>query len=422
MKQLFQNIMNVWMLKTLILFILFSNSNFSYSMSEITDSSKQSKALKSGFTLSDPLFGNPPDSNPIIFGQGIITLQNRGEYGVAISPDLSEIFYTASGVGLMIMNKQQDGSWSTPKVANLRRSNSEEFEAFYSYDGNKVFFSYMVGEYDSRITYVEKTASGYSAPFNLDSPINNYSVFWSTLTKTNTLYFTNFTLQKTYRSKFKDGKYNEIEDAGLPRGSFHPFISPNEDFVLFDLDGNIYICFSKSDGKWNTPIKLGSKINTNHWESCASLSPDGKYIFFARYNDVNDKSDIYWAKIDDVINSLRPDVGINEGEPTIPNNIQLFQNYPNPFNPETTINYTIPSNVKGETINVTLKIFDVLGREVATLVDEYKQAGTYNSQFSIRNFSPRSTRVGAGQLSSGVYFYTLKANGFTQTKKMILLR
>ena len=96
----------------------------------------------------------------------------------------------------------------------------------------------------------------------------------------------------------------------------------------------------------------------------------------------------------------------------LPTEFKLFQNYPNPFNPETTISYTIPSNVKGETINVTLKVYDVLGREIAKLVDEVKQPGYHNSQFSILN----------SQLSSGVYFYILQAGEYISTKKMVFLK
>ncbi|MEW6654419.1 MAG: T9SS type A sorting domain-containing protein, partial [Bacteroidota bacterium] len=96
----------------------------------------------------------------------------------------------------------------------------------------------------------------------------------------------------------------------------------------------------------------------------------------------------------------------------LPSEFKLSQNYPNPFNPVTTIEYSIPPNVKGETVNVTLKVYDVLGREVATLVDEYKQAGTYNSQFSILN----------SQLTTGVYFYRLTTPTATITKKMMLLK
>ncbi len=83
----------------------------------------------------------------------------------------------------------------------------------------------------------------------------------------------------------------------------------------------------------------------------------------------------------------------------------LSQNYPNPFNPSTTIHYSIP-----EQSTVTLEIFDVLGRRVKVLVREHKNAGNYKIEFRSQN------------LSSGIYFYRIKAGDFIDTKKMILLR
>jgi outer membrane protein assembly factor BamB len=84
---------------------------------------------------------------------------------------------------------------------------------------------------------------------------------------------------------------------------------------------------------------------------------------------------------------------------------KLNQNYPNPFNPSTTINYSVAK--KG---NVSIIIFDALGREIATLVNEEKSVGSYKVNFN------------AELLTSGIYFYQMKANDFFQTKKMILLR
>jgi len=103
---------------------------------------------------------------------------------------------------------------------------------------------------------------------------------------------------------------------------------------------------------------------------------------------------------------------------TIPNAFSLEQNYPNPFNPNTVISYRLPVNG-----NVTLKVYDLLGNEVATLVNEDKPAGTYEVEFSINSDEGQN-------LSSGVYFYQLRVTdpetssgqGFVQTKKMILLR
>lgn len=93
-----------------------------------------------------------------------------------------------------------------------------------------------------------------------------------------------------------------------------------------------------------------------------------------------------------------------------PQAYQLHQNFPNPFNPVTKIKFSIPSNVKREMSNVLLKVYDVLGIEVATLIDEYKPAGNYEVEFY------------ASELSSGTYFYRLNAGSFIETKKMILLR
>jgi murein tripeptide amidase MpaA len=99
--------------------------------------------------------------------------------------------------------------------------------------------------------------------------------------------------------------------------------------------------------------------------------------------------------------------GISESE--TPGTFMLSQNYPNPFNPTTNINYQIASNCI-----VTLKIYDVLGKEVATLVNEFQKAGSYEKQFSI-NQNGKS-------LSSGIYFYKLQAGDFSDVKTMILVK
>jgi len=104
---------------------------------------------------------------------------------------------------------------------------------------------------------------------------------------------------------------------------------------------------------------------------------------------------------------------VNNAE-TIPFEYQLFQNYPNPFNPTTTIRFSVPSfDIAGkskQTQNTTLKIFDVLGREMAVLINDDKAAGNYSIGFD------------ASKLSSGVYFYQLRSGGFSSTKKMILIK
>jgi hypothetical protein len=94
----------------------------------------------------------------------------------------------------------------------------------------------------------------------------------------------------------------------------------------------------------------------------------------------------------------------------IPNNFTLYQNYPNPFNPTTKIKFIIPTLYKGGQGGVSLKIYNVLGSEIITLVNEQLSPGTYEVTFDGSNFS------------SGIYFYQLKAGEFFQSKKLILLK
>ena len=117
-----------------------------------------------------------------------------------------------------------------------------------------------------------------------------------------------------------------------------------------------------------------------------------------------------------------------ENSPSIPVGFRLHQNYPNPFNPATTIKYSIPgvgtrhpANAGQVTVSVQLKVYDVLGIEVATLVDEYKQPGSYRITFNAQNY----------KLTSGIYFYSLRVGDsspdksgseFCEVKKMLLLK
>ena len=97
---------------------------------------------------------------------------------------------------------------------------------------------------------------------------------------------------------------------------------------------------------------------------------------------------------------------VNTVNSLVPTEYLLAQNYPNPFNPTTTIKFSIPSSS-----NVTLKVYNALGKEVATLVDEFKNAGNYSTDFNATS-----------GLTSGIYFYTITAGNFTDTKKLMLVK
>ena len=129
-----------------------------------------------------------------------------------------------------------------------------------------------------------------------------------------------------------------------------------------------------------------------------SLLPDP--VYFNLRAEITANGWLYWT--DSIFVVIPTDV---EEEVSIPLSYTLTQNYPNPFNPGTTIKYSIPTQSK-----VIIKVFDILGNEIETLVNEEKTAGTYELTWTIAN------------LPSGVYFYKLQAGNFIQTKKMVLLK
>ena len=108
----------------------------------------------------------------------------------------------------------------------------------------------------------------------------------------------------------------------------------------------------------------------------------------------------FWYQFVDLITSVEQIP--NDG---LPKEFRLQQNYPNPFNPTTTIQFAVP-----KTSNVTIKIYDVIGRQVATLIDDEYQPGQYKVVFE------------AGQLATGMYIYRIQAGDFLETKKLMLLK
>jgi photosystem II stability/assembly factor-like uncharacterized protein len=120
---------------------------------------------------------------------------------------------------------------------------------------------------------------------------------------------------------------------------------------------------------------------------------------------INPSGTIFTVTESGLFRSVQSTTSVRELSADAPGSFELNQNYPNPFNPSTTISFSIPTSEF-----VTLKVFDVLGSEVATLVNEEKQNGVYEVDFSASN------------LPSGVYLYKLQAGNFIETKKLMLLK
>jgi hypothetical protein len=163
----------------------------------------------------------------------------------------------------------------------------------------------------------------------------------------------------------------------------------------------------------------GNPIGNNY------LVPNYQYANFAqRYPTVtSNSSNIYFGWMDNrrakgwdiyakVVDWNWTKVEEDE-EVTLPNAFELYQNYPNPFNPTTTIRFTVEGQRRP--IRTTLKIHNILGQKMRTLVDELKRAGSYEVIWDGKDDRGK-------EVASGIYFYQLKAGDFIETKKMLLLR
>jgi Tol biopolymer transport system component len=196
-------------------------------------------------------------------------------------------------------------------------------------------------------------------------------------------------------------------------------------------DGNKILFGYSSDGNYasNEIFKMNSDTTgreqltiNNSWDGSPRWSPDGSRICYASdisayqhwevYIMNNDGSNIKRVTntssdataISPVWMPIDSSTSINESD-IPPQYFQLYQNYPNPFNPTTTIKYKISKRNF-----VTLKIYDVMGNAIATLVDEEKPAGNYGVEFN------------ATRLTSDIYFYQLKAGNYLETKKMVFIK
>ncbi len=173
---------------------------------------------------------------------------------------------------------------------------------------------------------------------------------------------------------------------------------------------------SSTESASNLEIKLikNSKyLNFNQTEKTIENITQGTeteaiFNFDVNYNIGNTKADtIEFIISDNKSVYLTKQFVLNYGVPT---EYKLEQNFPNPFNPATKIRYSIPPNVNREMSNVILKVYDILGNEVTTLVNEQKEPGYYEVDFN------------ASQFASGVYIYRLISGNFISTKKMMVLK
>ena len=238
-----------------------------------------------------------------------------------------------------------------------------------------------------------------------------------------------FNILKTYASH-PDFAYNVAttedfqsvceEVSGLDLGYFfsqwiygesYPKYSVSWDYSQLRLDAyrvdlNISQQVQSNPQFFTMPIDI--KINTTNGDTTATLFNNAKSQDFEIIVS-NEPIGLIFDPENWILKDIENITSTVNSETKLPTNFALHQNYPNPFNPITTINYSIPElNTSG--INVSIKIYDNLGNEVLNLLDKIQSSGNYTVSFDGNSFS------------SGIYYYSLRAGKFQQTKKMVLLK
>lgn len=279
------------------------------------------KEEKSNLTvLSDQV----PMEKPLVFGEGIVSTENF-EFAITFSPEMDEMFFTRrkpEADNEIFQMKFKDGKWSSPELAFFTPEIGWDFEPHIDPKGDKLYYGSLRPLPDSTKSsglnqwMSKKTPSGWSEPLPLDSPFKERFVMFLTSSEDGNLYFTSRDEGAEpgqggiYGSMNEEGEYNSVQRMGreinFDGGQWmaHPFIAPDENYMIFDAesesgygDNDLYISFRKN-GQWTEAVNMGPEINTEKTEMCASVSPDGKYLFFHRgvyVKDEEESGDIMWV-------------------------------------------------------------------------------------------------------------------------------
>lgn len=278
------------------------------------------------FNKTNPIIkldSNLPKNIPQKFAPEFISSENGVEFSCTISPDLKEFYFTRrtkNTSNQIFVTKYNGSKWSDPIVTQFSKNHWCN-EPSITPDGKRMYFGSKRKLTDSseitkdaRIWYCEKQNESYSKPKYLAA-----GMMYVTATKSGDIYYTDksagsysncFLAKKVL---FHD-KFGEQQIVNIPTkdilGFAHPYISPNEDYLIYDSNEDLYIVF-KINNEWSSPIKFDETINTKKSENCAYVSPDGNYLFFSRFteNKTNGTldSDIYWVS-SDIIKKMRKEI------------------------------------------------------------------------------------------------------------------
>jgi Tol biopolymer transport system component len=260
----------------------------------------------------------PPGLDVKVFAPGIVSIEEGKEYNITVSPDLQEIFFTRRTPrgrnDRLWTSGLEHGKLTVPELAPFTYD-ALETDACFTPDGNRLYFNSarplpgeMAASRSPNVWFVDRMEGGWSEPRFLDSPLNDYRPVYFSIANDGTLYFTRSSPRGIYYAELEDGQYleaqrlpDEINDV---REVAHPAVAPDESYIIVDsayaqrgrLVGSLYVSFRKRDGSWTTAVSMHDVLKASDTDVYAMprITPDGKYLFFERYEAATDRSDIHW--------------------------------------------------------------------------------------------------------------------------------
>ena len=266
-------------------------------------------------SLSGPYLGQAtPGTSPVVFAPDLISLDGERELNAVFSPNGRIFMFSRSidGVFKMFFSYQQDdGTWQEPRMAGPSKTYPahRDVDMAFSADGDWIYFisdrplpGYSLDRYNiwrSRIS-----PDGLVTPEPLGPVINGPGhEFYPLLVADGSLYFTaerddTQGGRDSYRAQFKDGEFGMPANLGPgidgPTDEGDIYVSPDESYIVHVSSGrpdglgsgDLYVSFRKPDGSWGDGINMGDNINSAELDYCPMVTPDGKYLFFTRGDDI----------------------------------------------------------------------------------------------------------------------------------------
>jgi hypothetical protein len=335
---------------------------------------------QAGFpALNGPYLGQKrPGPTPEIFAPGIVSLGFH-EHNIAISPDGKEIFFVAASSDfsryLIMTTRLETGGWTMPEVAPFSGGCNDGAPAF-SPDGKRLYFSSRrphpsegASADDFDIWFVERKDDSWTSPTNLGGPVNSgQNEVNPSVASDGTIYFQRIAKLGTldwdlYRAPLRNGMYDPPEKLPAPvnteANEAGPFIAPDGSCLLFQSNRpgsygvmDIYITYRTKSNDWSDPVNLGEKVNSPYSDWGPVVSPDGQYLFFSSFRNIQPielespdyleymksrlgtpqpgKGTLYWVEAAEIIDRLKPKDRKEAADPSFKIGADVAARHPDP--------------------------------------------------------------------------------------------